>query len=147
MKIIVWKMNRDRFGALMCLTRLVLFHGRCNFRYKRECLGGPALQMAESVPQFCSLHRIQLIFTPLQFPLLHFNFQPLFLEILDFLRTLKSLHFNSLNTFLTFSLYILDFPALQNPFTSLLTFQTLFLEILISSSLEILFTSLHLSLS
>ena len=37
--------------------------------------------------------------------------------------------FTSLNTFLTLSLYILDFPALQNLFTSLITFQPLFLEI------------------
>jgi len=77
--------------------------------------------------------------------------------ILNFNCTSKSLHFISRSTFLTFFLYVLDFPALQNPFmsltyhisapfpgnfldflltlnslhfTSLITFLTLFLKIL-----------------
>ena len=40
------------------LARLVLFHGRGDFRYKRECLGGPALETVESVLQ--SLQRMCL---------------------------------------------------------------------------------------
>jgi hypothetical protein len=65
------------------------------------------------------LHPTSNPFTSLHFTSLHFtyHFPTLFLEILDFLHTLKSLHFTALNTSLNFSLYILDFPSLKNPFT------------------------------
>ena len=75
------------------------------------------------------------------------NFQPPFLEILDFFHTLKSLHCTSLNRFLTFSLYILDFPAIHNPFTSLhiSQFSPFSWKYSIFSSLQIPFTSIHFS--
>ena len=89
-----------------------------------------------SSPHCNSLH-----FTPL------ITFQPLFLEILYFLRTSKSFHFISLNTFLTCSLYTLDFPARQNPFVSLhlLHFSPLSWKFSISSSLWIPCSSFHFS--
>ena len=64
-----------------------------------------------------------VIFLHLEFPSFHFTsliiLQPISLEILDFLRTSNSHHFTSLDTFLTFSLYVRDFPALRIPFISL----------------------------
>jgi len=95
-----------------------------------------------------------LYFSSLPFTSL-ITFQPLFLEILYFLHTSKSLNFSSLhftslhfpllNTFLTFSLYMLDFPAFQNSFTSLHLshFSPFSWKYSISSSLRISFTSLH----
>jgi hypothetical protein len=88
---------------------------------------------------------------PIPFPSLHLadlhptspiTFQPLFLEILNFLCTSKSLHFTSLNTFLTFLLYIFDFPALQNPVTLLRLphFSPFSWKYAVSSSLRIPFT-------
>ena len=77
----------------------------------------------------------------------HITFQPLFLEILSFLRTSNSLHLASLTTFPTFSPFMLDFPTLQIPFTSLITFLPLILEtvhfLLTSNPLH--FTYHHLS--
>jgi hypothetical protein len=52
----------------------------------------------------------------------HITFQHLFLEMLNFLHSSYWHHFSSLNTFLTFSLHVLDFPALQIPFTSHVTY-------------------------
>ena len=79
----------------------------------------PFAAFSWSSPQFNSLP-----FTPL------FNFQPLFLEILDFLRTSKSFHFtyhfpNLLPIHTWFSRTSKSFN-----FTSLLTFQPLFQEVL-----------------
>ena len=59
--------------------------------------------------------------------------------------TIHSIHFTSLNTFLNLSLYILDFPALQNLFTSLHLshFSPLYWKCSISSVLHNPFISLH----
>ena len=90
-----------------------------------------------------------LIFSPLQFHSLHFTvtFQPPFLEILDFPPVLQIPlpHFTSVSTFLTFSPYVPDFPALQNPFTSLHLsyFKPCSCKYSISSSLRIPFSSPH----
>ena len=109
-------------------------------------------------PRLDYLHSTSVLFPSLHFTSL-ITFQPLFLEIIYFLSTSKTLHFTSLHftslhftslhfpslkTFLAFSLYILDFPALQNPLTSLhLSHFSLFSwKYSISSSLWIPFTSL-----
>jgi hypothetical protein len=69
-------------------------------------------------------------------------------HLADLHPTSNSLPFTLPKTFLTFSVYILVFPALQIHFTSFITFQPLFLEILgfllASNSLHITFQTLYL---
>ena len=99
-------------------------------------------------PHLAALHSTSVLFPSLPFtyhfptPILWNTLFPLYFKIPSLHFT--SLHFPSLKTFLTFSLYILDFPSLQNPFTSLhLSYFSLFSwKYSISSSLWIPFPSL-----
>jgi hypothetical protein len=92
---------------------------------------------------FPSLHLADFHLTSNSFHLTYQIPAPI-LEILYFHHTSNFLYFTSLNTYTTFSSYILDFPILQNPFTSLHVcyFNPCSWKYSIPSVLQIHFTSL-----
>jgi hypothetical protein len=94
-----------------------------------------------------TFHLDQHLSSP-HYPYIHFSSHPALItfpspHLTDLHPT--SVPFTSLNTILTFSLYVLDFPPLQNPLTSLHSshFSPFSWKCSISSSLRIPSTSLH----